>query len=221
MGEQMKTMLKRSVKTLLPTTLMLLTLLAPQAQAGLDDSRSAELERRRDGGPVRPDPRPRDPRGPGHPGPVTPPPRYPDNPPPRYPDNPRPRPGYPTPPPSHGQYESSTWLHNITRRIGGEWIRIELSYPVYMDSLQITTYHAGLQIHEATVYTDRGYSYNLNNLRYSGVLYNGQTVYSERLSHIDAVTSIDLRLESMGGVSDVLLRAITLGGSPFLRVIRY
>ncbi|MFP5519287.1 MAG: beta-sandwich domain-containing protein [Bdellovibrionia bacterium] len=160
------------------------------------------------------------------------PPRYPDHPrnppPPSRPGYPRepvpphnPYPPYPTPPPHNGYYESSAIIPSVSRAIGGEWVRIQFDRPVSVDTLIVQTYRAGLRVYEGFYYTDRNQRYDIRSFWRSGVIYNGQSLYSERLPAYDRITSVDLRIESMGGFADAYLRILSYDGPVYPRVIRY
>lgn len=131
-------------------------------------------------------------------------------------------PGRPYPPPPARSYEeSSIQVSSITRKTGGEWVRISLDYPVSVDQIEVRVLSAGLRIHDATVYTESRRQYSINQYQRTGTLYAGDRLASEILNSRERVTAIDLRLESMGGYADVLVKVMSMEDRPALRVSRY
>lgn len=150
-----------------------------------------------------PQPRPRpQPRPPYHP-----PYQPPYNPPPVY--NP--------PPSSHN--ESSIVLPAVTRRGGGEWLRINVNYPIRIDYVTVRVYSAAVQLHEAFVTTRSGARYQLRELSRTG------TFSSQRVSEIfniyEDIVAIDLRAESMGGYADLGVTVVSSDGSTTLSLSRF
>lgn len=109
------------------------------------------------------------------------------------------------PPPSRGT--SSIDFHAVTRRSGGEWLRVNIHRPIRVDYIQVQVLYAALQIHEAAVITRSGARYNVRELSRTGVFYSSQI--SEYLSIYEDIIAIDLRAESMGGHANV---RVTLTG---------
>lgn len=147
-------------------------------------------------------------RRPGRGGHEPNPPRYPGEPvrpgpvyPPREPNPPT----YPPAPPSRGLYEATGVLQSVTRRSGGEWFRLSFGRPVALDSIEVQARMAGLRIHEAVMYTEYGQRLDVREFYGTRTIYNGDRVYSERLNSRDRITTIDIRVESMGGYADALV----------------
>lgn len=142
--------------------------------------------------------------------------------PPRYPGAPvRPT---PPPPPSNSQarYEGTAEIRQITRRTGGEWYRLTLRSPVSLERIEIQALAAGLKVHEASVYTTSGNQVQIRELTGTPVFYAGDTAISENLNlGQERIQVIDLRVESMGGNADILVRAISNQNQPSMTVSRY
>jgi surface antigen len=149
----------------------------------------------------------------------------PSRPAPGRPDHGRPdygRPNYPPPPPPVQRYEeASVQVSSITRRTGGEWIRLTLNNPISIEQLEVRTLSAGVRIHDAMVYTASGRTFAVRQFQGTGTLYAGDRLASENLNIRDRVVTIDLRMESMGGYADVLVRVMSMDGYPSLNVSRY
>lgn len=156
----------------------------------------------------------RPPRYPG-PGPIQPGPRP-------GPVMPGPGPVRPTPPPPiNNGSQSSAQVSGITRRTGGEWIRLNLSNPVNVRDIQVRVLSYGLRIHEAVVYTETGARLSVREFNETRVLYAGESAISEILNIPQRITAVDLRIESMGGYSDALLSLDTERGFANLSVSRF
>lgn len=142
--------------------------------------------------------------------------------PPRYPD----APGRPTPPPppsySQARYEGAVEIIQITRRTGGEWYRLTLRSPISLERIEVQALAAGLKVHEASLYTISGNRVQIRELTGTPVFYAGDTAISENLNlGLERIQVIDLRVESMGGNADILVRAISNENQPSLSVSRY
>ncbi|WP_347357281.1 beta-sandwich domain-containing protein [Bdellovibrio sp.] len=142
---------------------------------------------------------------------------------PTYPSHPS-EPVRPTPPPPPGQsgrgYEGSVQISQITRRSGGEWIRVTLRYPVTLERIEVRALSAGVKIHEAMVYTASNQPVRINYLSNTRTIYAGQSEVSENLNIRERIQVIDLRAESMGGNADILVNAISNQDRPSLSVGR-
>ncbi|AFY00690.1 beta-sandwich domain-containing protein [Bdellovibrio bacteriovorus] len=142
------------------------------------------------------------------------------------PIRPTPAPTRPTPPPAPGGqyghgYEGTAQISQITRRTGGEWFRVTLRYPIALDRIEIRGLAAGVKIHDTTVYTESNRRIQVRELTNTGTVYAGDTAISENLNLRERVQVIDIRAESMGGVADVLVKAISSEDRPSLTVSRY
>lgn len=141
--------------------------------------------------------------------------------PPRYPEVPD-RPVPPPPPPTQSRYEGTVQISQITRRTGGEWVRVTLSNPVSLERIEVRALSAGLKIHEASLYTASGNRIQIRELTGTPTFYAGDTAVSENLNlGRERVQVIDIRAESMGGYADVLVKAISNENYPSLSSSRY
>ncbi|QDK46391.1 hypothetical protein DOM22_15065 [Bdellovibrio sp. ZAP7] len=132
-----------------------------------------------------------------------------------------PRPAPPRPAPPSRYDRADVQVSSITRRTGGEWVRLSLSYPQAIDQLEVRTLTAGARIHDAVVYMQSGQRQSLYSLLNRGTLYAGYSAVSENFFRGDRVVAIDVRLESMGGYADVLLTVYSLDGYPNINVSRF
>ncbi|WP_413558144.1 beta-sandwich domain-containing protein [Bdellovibrio sp. HCB209] len=144
------------------------------------------------------------------------------NPGPRPGPGPRPMPPRPAPPGPGSRYDrADVQVSSITRRTGGEWVRLSLAYPQAIDQIEVRVLTAGARVHDAVVYMQSGQRLSLYSLQNRGTLYAGDRATSENFFRGDRVTAIDVRLESMGGYADVLLSVFSLDGYPNLNVSRF
>ena len=136
---------------------------------------------------------------------------------------PRPNPPRPPAPPAPGgRYDrADVQVSSITRRSGGEWVRLSLAYPQAVDQIEVRVLTAGARVHDAVVYMQSGQRMSLYSLQNRGTLYAGDRATSENFFRGDRVTAIDVRLESMGGYADVLLSVMSLDGYPNINVSRF
>ncbi|QDK36987.1 beta-sandwich domain-containing protein [Bdellovibrio sp. NC01] len=140
----------------------------------------------------------------------------------RYNPAPVPPPSRPVPPPPvQNNSGSSVQVSSISRRSGGEWIRVTLSRPASIDQIEVRALSAGMKIHEATVYTENGRQMQVREYQSTPTFYAGDRAMSERLNLRDRVTTIDIRAEAMGGNADALVTVISNDGYTSLNVSRY
>ncbi len=138
------------------------------------------------------------------------------------PYNPAPtRPVPPPPVPVQQNREGSVQVSSISRRTGGEWVRVTLARPVSVDQLEVRALSAGLKIHAATVYTESGRQMSVREFDETPTFYAGDKAISERLNLRDRVTTVDIRVEGMGGNADILITVLSNDGYPSLSVSRY
>ncbi len=127
---------------------------------------------------------------------------------------PRPIP-VPTPrPPVDQTYESAVTFYGVSRRTGGEWVRVQFANPGMLDHFALNIRRAGVYVHEAYAYTAHG------RRNYIGSMMTGRTQYgfvrSENLRYMGPIVSIDLRIEAMGGNTDldVVVRSFNRYANP-------
>ncbi|WP_413612450.1 beta-sandwich domain-containing protein [Bdellovibrio sp. HCB-110] len=153
--------------------------------------------------------------------PYDPPPRHPPYNPPRHePAPPRPYPDYPDYP-RNNYGEASVQFYGVTRRSGGEWLRVSFNYAAYVDYVRVDLYRAALQIHEAYAITQSGRRILIRDLSYAGVFYAGRVVTSEYITAGERIVAIDIRAESMGDYADVNISVISNDGTPSIYPSRY
>ena len=155
---------------------------------------------------------------PGYPNPPrNEPPRYPG--PPRSPERPPMPPGYPNP---GGYYGEATIQFNyVTRRPGGEWLRVNFYNPIPVRYIQARIVRAGIQFHEAYAITASGAQVVLREFTRTGVYYAPQMMTSGNFNVFDRIVAIDLRAESMGADADLDITVISDEGTPSIYPSRY
>jgi hypothetical protein len=89
-----------------------------------------------------------------------------------------------------------------------------------LDRLEVRVLSAGLKVHEAVMHTDMG-RLTVRELTGTPSLYAGDMVISESLSYGGRVQAIDIRVESMGGNADILVKAVSNSAYPSLSVSRF
>lgn len=138
------------------------------------------------------------------------------------PYNPEPvRPMPPPPrPPVQSSRDASVQVSNISRRSGGEWIRVTLDRSATIDQLEVRALSAGVKIHAASVYTESGRQINVREFDRTPTFYAGDRAVSERLNLRDRAVSVDLLVEGMGGNADILISVISSEGYVSLRASR-
>ncbi|MDG0817946.1 beta-sandwich domain-containing protein [Bdellovibrio svalbardensis] len=138
------------------------------------------------------------------------------------PYNPAPtRPVPPPPAPVQQNREGSVQVSSISRRSGGEWVRVTLARPVSVDQLEVRALSAGVKVHAATVYTETGRQVNVREFDETPTFYAGDKAVSERLNLRERVTTVDINAEGMGGNPDILITVLSNEGRPSLSVSRY
>lgn len=132
-------------------------------------------------------------------------------------------PSNPPPPPipggpGQGFNEGVVELNQITRKGGGQWYRVSLVRPVLLDRVQISVLSASVKIHEASLVMEDRNRVPLSLLTNTGVLQAGQSVQSEGLhTHTGRrAILIDIRAESFGAYSDILVHALSISDIPEL-----
>lgn len=135
------------------------------------------------------------------------------------PGRPGPRPGgpgrnddYRPAPPSRGDYDRVV-VREITRRTGGEWVRLSLRRPVDVSSIEIRHMGADLRVHEVKAYSANGRQMDLRS-------YRERSGYSIDV-RMNQVTTVDVRLESMGGYADVEFTVNSDYGRPSVDATRF
>ena len=206
----------------------------PMAQASVtkETSEIAGAAERRPGGgygPGRPHPRPQPPRP--HPQPQPP---YPQPMPPRpqpqppypqpapVPPRPQPQPPRPLPPPPTGQYgEAVVSFANVTRRAGGEWLRVGFYRPAFIERSMIQAFGAPVRVYEAYAVTQYGRYVPIREFSRGLALSHGQMWGSEYLNFGDRVVAVDIRAEAMGGVSTLNVGITSTEGVPAIYPTRF
>jgi hypothetical protein len=130
------------------------------------------------------------------------------------PGSPPPVPGAP----GYGLYEGVAQLNQITRKGGGQWYRVSLLQPLSLSRLEISVLNASVKLHEVSVVTENRARVNIQALMNTPIVTAGQAIASENLYLNSRVILIDIRAESFGAYSDILVRALSQEGTPQLVV---
>ena len=117
--------------------------------------------------------------------------------------------------------QSSARVSSITRRTGGEWIRLQFDRSVSLSEVQVTVLGAGMMIHEAVIYGVSGIKTPVRSFNETRTLYAGEVLNSGAINVRERVTTVDLRIESMGGSADAMFSVLAQDGRVNLSVSRY
>lgn len=110
-------------------------------------------------------------------------------------------------------------FYGVSRRSGGEWLRVQFNYASYVDYVRVGVYRAGVQLHETYAITQSGRRIQLRRLSYTGTFYSSLT--SEYLTAGERIVAIDIRAEGMGGNADLDVRVSSSYGAPSIYPVRY
>lgn len=92
---------------------------------------------------------------------------------------------------------------DVTRKPGGEWLRVQLASPAFLDYFQIMPVAAGLLVHEASLVTASGRRVPMPEL--SGrIIGRAEIILSDYIRAGEKIITVDVRAESMGGSALVL-----------------
>ncbi|WP_413289699.1 RT0821/Lpp0805 family surface protein [Bdellovibrio sp. HCB337] len=156
-------------------------------------------------------------RPPRYPGPGRPQPGRPGRPPVR----PGPiRPTPPPPPPNYGQYQGSVQVNAITRRTGGAWYRLTLHRPLSLTNIELRVLRANVRLHEAALVTDYNQRLPIYELSNTPVL-GTNTVVGSYINRNERIVAIDIRAESYGAYSDILVNVTSPEDYPYLSVTQF
>lgn len=120
--------------------------------------------------------------------------------------------------PGQGLYEGVAQLNQITRKGGGQWYRVSLLQPISLSRLEISVLNASVKLHEVSVVTENRARVNVLALSNTPVVTAGQAIASEDLYLNSRVILVDIRAESFGAYSDILVHALSSEGTPQLVV---
>lgn len=124
----------------------------------------------------------------------------------------------PLPPaPSRGDSDR-TEVREVTRRTGGEWVRLSLRRQVDLSAVSVRALGAGLRIHEAKAYTASGRPLDIY-ARNSNLTPGESTTLDVRSQ--EEITTVDILVESMGGYADVEFTVYSDYGHPRVDASRF
>lgn len=106
----------------------------------------------------------------------------------------------------------------VTRKAGGEWLRVMLAQPMQLSSIEISVLEAKAKTHQIIVHTDNQQSFDLQT--------DGRIIFStssgaqiKELANdgiANRITAIDMRVESMGAKSVINVKVNSTEGVPTL-----
>lgn len=108
----------------------------------------------------------------------------------------------------------------VTRRSGGEWLRVAFDSSAYVDYVALTVIRASVVIHEAYLVTASGRRIPLTSFTYAGVISAVRVVQSSYITAGERISAIDLRAESMGSESTLSVSVQSSGATPRIRAVR-
>jgi hypothetical protein len=111
-------------------------------------------------------------------------------------------------------------FNTITRRTGGEWLRVSFTYPMSVSYVQTQVVSGALQIHEAYLLTQSGARIPINEMTNTGTLGLNQELVSNYLSNMGAAVAIDIRAEAMGSLADMTVSVWSEQGIPTIQALR-
>lgn len=113
---------------------------------------------------------------------------------------------------AHAIIGAGSLATNITRKSGGEWIRFKLNNPTILEKLHLEVRNSSVKIHQMVVYTRQGQKVPI---RFNGTndIFRQGEIKSLDLRRIGVSTgSVDIRVESYGGVGTIKLLLQDLHG---------
>jgi surface antigen len=126
----------------------------------------------------------------------------------------------PAPPAPSREELDRAEVRGVTRRSGGEWVRLTLRRPVDVSRVEVRTQGAGLIVYDAKAYSASGRPVDVRGLG-NARLRPGSSVVSESLRSREEVSTIDILVESMGGFADVEFTVYSNNGRPSIDASRY
>lgn len=120
-------------------------------------------------------------------------------------------------PPSDSYDFGSVSFYTVTRRTGGEWLRIELGHSARVNYLELVNRGAAIKYHEGYAITRSGQRVALYDLYRTPTYAYGSVIYADNPYDYNEIIAIDIRAESMGGYSDL---TVVLHSNEYLPILR-
>lgn len=96
------------------------------------------------------------------------------------------------------------YFMDVTRRSGGEWLRVQLAAPAFLNYIQVMPITSHVRIHEAYIITSSRRKIALN--EFAGrTLASPGPYMSDYIRAGEKIIAIDFRAESMGGSSNLFV----------------
>ncbi|HWU42639.1 MAG TPA: beta-sandwich domain-containing protein [Bdellovibrio sp.] len=134
--------------------------------------------------------------------------------------------GYPGRPPRYpGESDAprmqlgAVQIANISSQPGGQLLRVNLYFPLRLKSLQVVSLDGGLLIHEASLITQSGSAIPVRQFTATSLMNPEDIAYSESFDSKELIVAIDIRVESLSGLSVIEFRALSEEAAPILSVI--
>ncbi len=110
---------------------------------------------------------------------------------------------------------------DVTRKTGGEWLRVSLSTPQQLSKLNIVVLKAAAKIHQVVVHAANGQVFNLSDINPNMVFSADMNAVGDLRGISNRVVAIDIRAEAMGGLAIISVNINSLEGSPALTKVRF
>lgn len=111
------------------------------------------------------------------------------------------------------QYTGQVQVKELSRKKDGEIRKVTLREPITLQNLEIKILKSRLKVHEVTLLLAGGQRVDVRELRNSAVANTGTTLSSGNLNVSERVAAIEIRAESYGVESDLLLTAMSYAGA--------
>lgn len=106
---------------------------------------------------------------------------------------------------NYTEISGGTLVAGITRKTGGEWIRIKLQQPSILARLHVQVQHHGVKVHQMKVYTRNGHEVPFHFDGTNTVFNNGDVKALEMTKVGVSTGAIDVRVESFGGYGSLIV----------------
>jgi hypothetical protein len=120
-------------------------------------------------------------------------------------------------PPSEHYDFASVSFYTVTRRTGGEWLRVELGHSARVNYLELVNRSAAIKYHEGYAITRNGQRIALYDLYRTPTYAYGSVIYADNPQDYNEIIAIDIRAESMGGYADL---TVVLHSNEYLPILR-
>lgn len=105
---------------------------------------------------------------------------------------------------------------DVTRKTGGEWLRVYLAQPMQLFSIEIMILTAAAKTHEVVLHAENGQMFSLATNPDEIFNLNSMTQVKETSGISNRIAIIDMRVEAMGALALVNVKVNSLEGKPTL-----